>query len=128
METLEWLMIATTNLTTNLTKHSSVASFIDYVSTNAVDSRAKILADMLLTFPNTTPNLASQFDPHACGEIGKTLPRKHSVNAILKGPMIHGLMFRKIINTMPYMIDYPQKQSPSKVGVLIFITQIKLAV
>lgn len=85
METLEGIMIATTNLTTNLDK-AFERRFLYKIRFDkpALESRAKIWQTML---PDLTDEdaqiLASQFDMSG-GEI-ENIARKHSVNAILSG-------------------------------------------
>lgn len=85
METLEGIMIATTNLTTNLDK-AFERRFLYKICFDkpAFESRAKIWQTML---PDLTDEdaqiLASQFGMSG-GEI-ENIARKHSVNAILSG-------------------------------------------
>lgn len=85
METLEGIMIATTNLTTNLDK-AFERRFLYKIRFDkpSVESRAKIWQTMLSSLSdNDALTLASQFDLSG-GEI-ENIARKHSVNAILKG-------------------------------------------
>lgn len=85
METLEGIMIATTNLTTNLDK-AFERRFLYKIRFDkpSVESRAKIWQTMLPDLSEYDANtLASQFDL-SDGEI-ENIARKHSVNAILKG-------------------------------------------
>lgn len=85
METLEGIMIATTNLTTNLDK-AFERRFLYKIRFDkpSVESRAKIWQTMLPDLSEYDANtLASQFDLSG-GEI-ENIARKHSVNAILKG-------------------------------------------
>lgn len=85
METLEGIMIATTNLTTNLDK-AFERRFLYNIRFDkpSVESRAKIWQTMLPDLSEYDANtLASQFDLSG-GEI-ENIARKHSVNAILKG-------------------------------------------
>ena len=85
METLEGIMIATTNLTTNLDK-AFERRFLYKIRFDkpSVESRAKIWQTMLPDLSEPDANtLASQFDLSG-GEI-ENIARKHSVNAILKG-------------------------------------------
>ena len=85
METLEGIMIATTNLTTNLDK-AFERRFLYKIRFDkpSVESRTKIWQTML---PNLSEHdahtIASQFDLSG-GEI-ENIARKHSVNAILTG-------------------------------------------
>ena len=85
METLEGIMIATTNLTTNLDK-AFERRFLYKIRFDkpSVESRAKIWQTMLPDLSeHDAHTLASQFDLSG-GEI-ENIARKHSVNAILKG-------------------------------------------
>lgn len=85
METLEGIMIATTNLTTNLDK-AFERRFLYKIRFDkpSVESRAKIWLTMLPDLSeHDAQTLASQFDLSG-GEI-ENIARKHSVNAILKG-------------------------------------------
>uniref|UniRef100_UPI0025AFD008 ATP-binding protein n=2 Tax=Muribaculaceae TaxID=2005473 RepID=UPI0025AFD008 len=85
METLEGIMIATTNLTTNLDK-AFERRFLYKIRFDkpSVESRAKIWQTMLPDLSeHDAQTLASQFDLSG-GEI-ENIARKHSVNAILKG-------------------------------------------
>ena len=85
METLEGIMIATTNLTTNLDK-AFERRFLYKIRFDkpSVESRAKIWQTMLPDLSEHDAHiLASQFDLSG-GEI-ENIARKHSVNAILKG-------------------------------------------
>lgn len=85
METLEGIMIATTNLTTNLDK-AFERRFIYKIRFDkpTVVSRAKIWQTMLNALSDKdAETLASQFDLSG-GEI-ENIARKHSVNAILSG-------------------------------------------
>ena len=85
METLEGIMIATTNLTTNLDK-AFERRFLYKIRFDkpSVESRAKIWQTMLPDLSEYDANtLASQFDLSG-GEI-ENIARKHSVNAILEG-------------------------------------------
>lgn len=85
METLEGIMIATTNLTTNLDK-AFERRFLYKIRFDkpTVESRAKIWQSMLKGLPaNDAQTLASLFDLSG-GEI-ENIVRKHSVNAILTG-------------------------------------------
>ena len=85
METIEGIMIATTNLTTNLDK-AFERRFLYKIRFDkpSVESRAKIWRSM---FPGLSDRdartIASQFDLSG-GEI-ENIARKHSVNAILSG-------------------------------------------
>ncbi len=85
MESLEGIMIATTNLTTNLDK-AFERRFLYKIRFDkpSVESRAQIWQTMLkgLT-PDDALTLASRFDLSG-GEI-ENIVRKHSVNAILSG-------------------------------------------
>lgn len=85
METLEGIMIATTNLTSNLDK-AFERRFLYKIRFNkpSVESRTMIWKSMLprLSDPEAEV-LASQFDLSG-GEI-ENIARKHSVNAILSG-------------------------------------------
>ena len=85
METLEGIMIATTNLTTNLDKaFERRFLYKTRFDKPSVESRAKIWQTMLPDLSEYDANtLASQFDLSG-GEI-ENIARKHSVNAILKG-------------------------------------------
>lgn len=85
METLEGIMIATTNLTTNLDK-AFERRFLYKIKFNkpSIDSRAKIWQAMLPGLSEEdAATLASQFDLSG-GEI-ENIARKQSVNAILSG-------------------------------------------
>lgn len=85
MESLEGIMIATTNLTTNLDK-AFERRFLYKVKFDkpSEDSRAKIWQTMLHGLSEQdAATFASQFDLSG-GEI-ENIVRKHSVNAILKG-------------------------------------------
>ena len=85
METLEGIMIATTNLTTNLDK-AFKRRFLYKIRFDkpSVESRTKIWQTMLPDLSeHDAQTLASQFDLSG-GEI-ENIARKHSVNAILKG-------------------------------------------
>lgn len=85
METIEGIMIATTNLTTNLDK-AFERRFLYKIRFDkpTVESRAKIWQSMLKGLPaNDAQTLASLFDLSG-GEI-ENIVRKHSVNAILTG-------------------------------------------
>lgn len=85
METLEGIMIATTNLTTNLDK-AFERRFLYKIRFDkpAFESRAKIWQTMLSGISDDDARiLASQFDLSG-GEI-ENIARKHSVNAILSG-------------------------------------------
>ena len=85
METLEGIMIATTNLTTNLDK-AFERRFLYKIRFDkpSVESRTKIWQTMLPDLSeHDAQTLASQFDLSG-GEI-ENIARKHSVNAILKG-------------------------------------------
>lgn len=85
MESLEGIMIATTNLTTNLDK-AFERRFIYKIRFDkpTVGSRAKIWQSMLNGLSDKeAETLASQFDLSG-GEI-ENIARKHSVNAILSG-------------------------------------------
>lgn len=85
METLEGIMIATTNLTTNLDK-AFERRFLYKIRFDkpSVESRAKIWQTMLPDLSeHDAQTLASQFDLSG-GEI-ENIARKHSVNTILKG-------------------------------------------
>lgn len=85
METLEGIMIATTNLTTNLDK-AFERRFLYKIRFDkpSVESRTKIWQSMLKGLPaNDAQTLASLFDLSG-GEI-ENIVRKHSVNAILTG-------------------------------------------
>lgn len=85
METLDGIMIATTNLTTNLDK-AFERRFLYKIRFDkpTVESRAKIWQSMLKGLPaNDAQTLASLFDLSG-GEI-ENIVRKHSVNAILTG-------------------------------------------
>ena len=85
METLEGIMIATTNLTTNLDK-AFERRFLYKIRFDkpTLDSRAKIWQTMLSGISDEEAMiLASQFDLSG-GEI-ENIARKHSVNAILSG-------------------------------------------
>lgn len=85
MESIEGIMIATTNLTTNLDK-AFERRFLYKIRFDkpTVEARAKIWQTMLrgLTEQDAT-TLATQFDLSG-GEI-ENIARKHSVNAILSG-------------------------------------------
>ena len=85
METLEGIMIATTNLTTNLDK-AFERRFLYKIRFDkpTVDARAKIWQAMLPRLSEKDARtLASQFDLSG-GEI-ENIARKHTVNAILSG-------------------------------------------
>lgn len=85
MENLEGIMIATTNLTTNLDK-AFERRFLYKIKFNkpAVNARAKIWQSMLKNLSTEdAQTLAAQFDLSG-GEI-ENIARKHSVNAILSG-------------------------------------------
>ena len=85
METLEGIMIATTNLTTNLDK-AFERRFLYKIRFDkpSVGSRSKIWQSMLPGLSEKdAQTLASQFDLSG-GEI-ENIARKHSVNAILSG-------------------------------------------
>lgn len=85
METLEGIMIATTNLTTNLDK-AFERRFLYKIRFDkpTLESRAKIWQTMLSGISDDDAQaLASQFDLSG-GEI-ENIARKHSVNAILSG-------------------------------------------
>ena len=85
MESLEGIMIATTNLTTNLDK-AFERRFLYKIRFNkpTVGARAQIWLTMLKGLSvNDAQTLASQFDLSG-GEI-ENIARKHSVNAILSG-------------------------------------------
>lgn len=85
METLEGIMIATTNLTTNLDK-AFERRFLYKIRFDkpSVESRSKIWQTMLSGLSEEdAQTLASQFDLSG-GEI-ENIARKHSVNAILSG-------------------------------------------
>lgn len=85
METLEGIMIATTNLTTNLDK-AFERRFLYKIRFDkpTLESRAKIWQTMLSEISDDDARiLASQFDLSG-GEI-ENIARKHSVNAILSG-------------------------------------------
>ncbi len=85
METLDGIMIATTNLITNLDK-AFERRFLYKIRFDkpTVESRAKIWQSMLKGLPaNDAQTLASLFDLSG-GEI-ENIVRKHSVNAILTG-------------------------------------------
>lgn len=85
METLEGIMIATTNLTTNFDKAFERRFLYKILFDKpSVESRAKIWQSMLPELSNQEAEmLASQFDLSG-GEI-ENIARKHSVNAILSG-------------------------------------------
>lgn len=88
METLEGIMIATTNLTTNLDK-AFERRFLYKIRFDkpTVESRAKIWQTMLKGLSGEDAlELAVQFDLSG-GEI-ENIVRKHSVNAILSGKEI----------------------------------------
>lgn len=85
METLEGIMIATTNLTSNLDK-AFERRFLYKIRFDkpSIESRAKIWQTMLSGLSNHDAKiLASQFDLSG-GEI-ENIARKHSINAILSG-------------------------------------------
>lgn len=85
METIEGIMIATTNLTTNLDK-AFERRFLYKIRFDkpSLESRAKIWQTMLPGLSDRdAQTLASQFDLSG-GEI-ENIARKHSVNAILSG-------------------------------------------
>lgn len=85
MESLEGIMIATTNLTTNLDK-AFERRFLYKIRFNkpTVEARAQIWKAMLKGISNDAANvIASQFDLSG-GEI-ENIARKHSINAILSG-------------------------------------------
>ena len=85
METLEGIMIATTNLTTNLDK-AFERRFLYKIRFDkpSVDSRTKIWQTMLKGISeNDAKTLATEFDLSG-GEI-ENIARRHSVNAILTG-------------------------------------------
>ena len=85
METLEGIMIATTNLTTNLDK-AFERRFLYKIRFDkpTVKARTEIWQAMLKGLSNEDAQiLASQFDLSG-GEI-ENIARKHSVNAILSG-------------------------------------------
>ncbi len=85
METLEGIMIATTNLTTNLDK-AFERRFLYKIRFDkpTVNARTEIWKAMLKGLSNEdAQTLASQFDLSG-GEI-ENIARKHSVNAILSG-------------------------------------------
>lgn len=85
METLEGIMIATTNLTTNLDKAFERRFLYKIRFDNpTVNARIEIWKAMLKGLSNEdAQTLASQFDLSG-GEI-ENIARKHSVNAILSG-------------------------------------------
>lgn len=85
METLEGIMIATTNLTTNLDK-AFERRFLYKIRFDkpTIESRAQIWQTMLLGLSDKDAQiLAAQFDLSG-GEI-ENIARRHSVNAILSG-------------------------------------------
>lgn len=85
METLEGLMIATTNLTTNLDK-AFERRFLYKIRFDkpTLEARARIWQSMLKGLSDSDAHtLASQYDLSG-GEI-ENIARKHSVNAILSG-------------------------------------------
>ena len=85
METLEGIMIATTNLTTNLDK-AFERRFLYKIRFDkpSVEARTKIWLTMLQGLSEKdAKTLADQFDLSG-GEI-ENIVRKHSVNAILSG-------------------------------------------
>lgn len=85
METLEGIMIATTNLTTNLDK-AFERRFLYKIRFDkpTLESRTRIWQTMLSGISDDDARvLASQFDLSG-GEI-ENIARKHSVNAILSG-------------------------------------------
>ena len=85
METLEGIMIATTNLTPNLDK-AFERRFLYKIRFDkpSVDSRIKIWQTMLKGISeNDAKTLATEFDLSG-GEI-ENIARRHSVNAILTG-------------------------------------------
>ena len=85
METIEGIMIATTNLTTNLDK-AFERRFLYKIRFDkpTVNARIEIWQAMLKGLSNEDAQiLASQFDLSG-GEI-ENIARKHSVNAILSG-------------------------------------------
>ena len=85
METLEGILIATTNLTTNLDK-AFERRFLYKIRFDkpTLESRAQIWQTMLAGLTDDEAlTLASQFDLSG-GEI-ENIARRHSVNAILSG-------------------------------------------
>ncbi|MDE6557413.1 MAG: hypothetical protein K2K55_10705, partial [Duncaniella sp.] len=85
METLDGIMIATTNLTTNLDK-AFERRFLYKIRFDkpSISARAAIWKSMLKGLSDSdAETLASQFDLSG-GEI-ENIVRKHSVNAILSG-------------------------------------------
>lgn len=85
MESLEGIMIATTNLTTNLDK-AFERRFLYKIRYNrpSPDMRAKIWKGMMPELPETVADrLGRQFDLSG-GQI-ENVVRRHTVNAILKG-------------------------------------------
>ena len=85
METLEGIMIATTNLTTNLDK-AFERRFLYKIRFDkpSVEVRSKIWRTMLPTLSEeNAQSLAAQFDLSG-GEI-ENIARKHSVDSILSG-------------------------------------------
>lgn len=97
METLEGIMIATTNLTTNLDK-AFERRFLYKIRFDkpTVAARSAIWRAMLPTLTISDANcLASQFDLSG-GEI-ENIARKHAVNAILSGN--DGINIAEIIKT-----------------------------
>ena len=85
MESLEGIMIATTNLTGNLDKAFD-RRFLYKIQFNrpTADARSQIWQTMLPSLPeNDAQTLASRFDLSG-GEI-ENITRKYTVNAILSG-------------------------------------------
>lgn len=91
METLDGIMIATSNLTTNLDK-AFERRFLYKIRFDkpSLTARAEIWQTMLPALnENDAYTLASQFDLSG-GEI-ENIVRKHSVNAILSGNEIYNV-------------------------------------
>lgn len=97
METLEGILIATTNLTTNLDK-AFERRFLYKIRFDkpSIESRSEIWQTMLHGLSEKDAmTLATQFDLSG-GEI-ENIARKHSVNAILSGK--EGIAIQEIVST-----------------------------
>ena len=97
METLEGIMIATTNLTTNLDK-AFERRFLYKIRFDkpTIESRSRIWQTMLVGLSDKEAQiLAAQFDLSG-GEI-ENIARKHTVNAILTGK--ESVDIQEIINS-----------------------------
>ena len=97
METLEGIMIATTNLTTNLDK-AFERRFLYKIRFDkpTIEARSRIWQTMLVGLSDKDAQiLAAQFDLSG-GEI-ENIARKHTVNAILTGK--ESVDMQEIINS-----------------------------